>query len=318
MLELKNITKHFGKLVALNGLDMSVKKGSLFGFIGPNGAGKTTTMKIISGILKPDSGEIYFNGDELGSNELKKNKAFLKDKIGYMPDFFGVYDNLTVFEYMEFFASLYYIDKNESVKRIDELLELVHLLDRKDELVDGLSRGMKQRLCLARTMVHKPDLLILDEPASGMEPASRIEIKQLLKQLCEDGTTIIISSHILSELSELCNNIGIIINGRMIMQGTKEEVIMKQKSLQPMIVKVLEGAETAVRIFKHHPLISKIAIEAGENNAAKVSSISIQFLGKEEEEASLLNQLIYAGVKILSYRREEGDLESIFMELTKV
>lgn len=366
MLELKNISKYFGKSRALNGLNMKVEKGELFGFIGPNGAGKTTTMKIISGILIPDSGDLYFAG-----KEVRNNKNMLKGRIGYMPDFFGVYDNLTVLEYMEFFASLYNIDKKPAAKRIDELLELVSLSNRKAELVDELSRGMKQKLCLARTMVHQPEILVLDEPASGMEPSARIDLKTILKHLSENGATIIISSHILSELSELCDNIGIIIRGEMVIQGRKEEVIMKQKSMQPLIIRITEGVDTAVKILKSHPLTSKIAKEAGEhvnavdyvnageydnagghvnagkhintgkyintekyintdkyintgkyvntgfNNIAGAASISLQFLGEEEEEIELLSRLIYAGVKVLAFKREESDLESIFLELTK-
>ena len=205
MLIIKELEKKYGKFKALNNLNLEINEGEIFGFIGPNGAGKSTTMKIVSGLLLPDSGEVYV--DEIDA--IKNNKK-LKEKIGYMPDFFGVYDNLKSYEYLEFYASIYGISGKDIKKLSMDLLELVNLENKYDSYVDGLSRGMKQRLCLARCLIHNPKLLILDEPASGMDPRARFEMKNILKNLKEMGKTILVSSHILSELGEICTNLGII------------------------------------------------------------------------------------------------------------
>ena len=222
MIEIKKLYKHYGDFVALNNLDLSIGKGELFGFVGPNGAGKTTTMRILSGLLKADGGEVYIGE----VNALEDNQA-LKKKIGYMPDFFGVYDNLKAIEYMEFYASIYGITGKKARKLCMELMELVNLSDKAEFYVDSLSRGMKQRLCLARSLVHNPDLLILDEPASGLDPRARFEMKGILKNLNDMGKTIIISSHILSELAEMCTTIGIIEKGSMITKGTVDEIMSR-------------------------------------------------------------------------------------------
>jgi ABC-type multidrug transport system, ATPase component len=199
MLLIKDLEKSYGKFKALNKLNLDIKQGEIFGFIGPNGAGKSTTMKIVSGLLTPDDGEVYVDGIDA----IKNNKK-LKEKIGYMPDFFGVYDNLKAYEYLEFYGSIYGITGKEIKDLSMDLLELVNLENKYDAYVDGLSRGMKQRLCLARCLIHNPQLLILDEPASGMDPRARFEMKNILKNLKDMGKTIIVSSHILSELGEIC------------------------------------------------------------------------------------------------------------------
>lgn len=212
MLEIRGLHKIYGKYHALSGLDMNVATGALYGFVGPNGAGKTTTIKIMTGLLPAEEGKITIDGMDALSN-LKALKA----RIGYVPDFFGVYDNLTVSEYMEFFASCHHMDGLVARKRYTALLEQVGLEDKLDFYVDGLSRGMKQRLCLARALIHDPSILILDEPTSGLDPRTRFEFKEILSELQESGKTIVISSHVLSELSELCTDIGIIDQGRMVL-----------------------------------------------------------------------------------------------------
>ena len=209
MLTIRNLHKIYGKYHALSGLDMNVADGALYGFVGPNGAGKTTTIKIMTGLLGAEEGSVEIDGtDALGEPDA------LKGQIGYVPDFFGVYDNLTVGEYMSFFASCYRIDGLVARKRYTALLEQVGLEDKLDFYVDGLSRGMKQRLCLARALIHDPAILILDEPTSGLDPRTRFEFKEILEELKCAGKTIIISSHVLSELSEMCTDIGIIDQGR--------------------------------------------------------------------------------------------------------
>jgi len=303
MLEIRNLRKHYGNFQALNGLDLEIPEGELFGFVGPNGAGKTTTLKIIASLLLADSGSILIDG----VNAMKDNRG-LKEKIGYVPDFFGVYDNLKVSEYMEFFASCYGIEGRQARTRCTELLEQVKLEDRADFFVDGLSRGMKQRLCLARALIHDPRLLILDEPASGLDPRTRMEFTAMLKELREQGKTLIVSSHILSELSELCTSIGIIEQGRMVLQGSMEQIFEQVNSSNPLLISVFSNMEQALAILKSHPCVQTISVKKDE--------IKLGFLGDRQDEAMLLQQLIDADVMVSGFMREKGSLESIFMQIT--
>lgn len=303
MLEIHDLYKNYGKFTALDGLNLEISKGELFGFVGPNGAGKTTTMRIISGLLNADSGQIFVD-----TIDAIHDQQALKKKIGYMPDFFGVYDNLKTMEYMDFYASVYGIVGIEAKKLCYDLLELVNLTDKAENYVDGLSRGMKQRLCLARSLVHNPELLILDEPASGLDPRARVEMKEILKNLSSMGKTILISSHILPELAEMCSSIGIIEHGKMVVKGTVDEIMNTLSSSNPLVIKILSGQEHAIRILKENPLVENISI--------KEDSISFGFHGGKEREAELLTLLIGNQVSIRSYAREEGNLESLFMQLT--
>lgn len=304
MLKIKNLYKQYGKFTALNGLNLEIEEGELFGFVGPNGAGKTTTMRIVAGLLAADSGEVYVDGID-GLREQQK----IKEKIGYMPDFFGVYDNLKAMEYMEFYASIYGITGKEARKLCYELMELVNLSDKADSYVDGLSRGMKQRLCLARSLVHNPKLLILDEPASGLDPRARFEMKEILRNLSSMGKTILISSHILPELAEMCSTIGIIEQGSMVVKGAVDEIMQKMTTSNPLVMKIVEGQELAVRILKENPLVENISI--------KEDCISIGFRGGKYEEAGLLHDLVREDILLSSFAREEGNLEALFMQLTE-
>lgn len=303
MLLIKDLEKSYGKFKALNKLNLDIKPGEIFGFIGPNGAGKSTTMKIVSGLLTPDDGEVYVDGIDA----IKNNKK-LKEKIGYMPDFFGVYDNLKAYEYLEFYGSIYGITGKEIKDLSMDLLELVNLENKYDAYVDGLSRGMKQRLCLARCLIHNPQLLILDEPASGMDPRARFEMKNILKNLKDMGKTIIVSSHILSELGEICTNIGIVESGRMVCQGTVEEIMTQVSGNHPIAISVLDKTEEAIKILKEIPKIGKIKFE---NN-----KITAGFNGNEEECAVLLKTLISRDVPVISFNRESTSLEDIFIKIT--
>jgi ABC-type multidrug transport system, ATPase component len=305
MLVIKNLEKSYGRFKALNGLSLEIKKGEIFGFVGPNGAGKTTSMKIISGLLSPDSGEVYIEGVDA-----IKNNKILKEKIGYMPDFFGVYDNLTALEYLEFYASVYGILGEEGRKLSLELLELVNLADKRDSNVNGLSRGMKQRLCLARCLVHNPELLILDEPASGMDPRARFEMKNILKNLKDMGKTILISSHILPELAEICTNLGIIEKGKLIVQGTVEEIMIKMNHSRPIKLKVLSKVEEAVSILAELPNIDKPISNENE--------IIFGFKGKEKEVYEILKLLIDRDIDVISFTQENGSLEDVFMRITEM
>ena len=303
MVKIENLYKHYGKFVALNHLNLSIEKGELFGFVGPNGAGKTTTMRIISGLLRADGGSVH-----IADVDALKDNQNLKRKIGYMPDFFGVYDNLKAIEYMEFYASVYGITGEKAKSMCLELMDLVNLSDKADFYVDGLSRGMKQRLCLARSLVHNPELLILDEPASGLDPRARFEMKGILKNLHDMGKTIIISSHILSELAEMCTAIGIIDKGSMVSKGTVEEIMQKLNTSNPLKIHVVNNVETAVRIIKENPQVANLSIDGPD--------ITISFDGGEEEEAGLLKMLVNNDVQVSSYMRETGNLEEVFMMVT--
>jgi ABC-2 type transport system ATP-binding protein len=304
MLEIKNLYKTYGNFQAVRGLNLEIPKGEIFGFVGPNGAGKTTTMRIICGLLDATSGKVFVDGvDAL------KDTRMLKSKIGYMPDFFGVYDDLKVTEYLEFYASIYNIKGEKSKKVCMDLLELVDLVDKKDFYVDSLSRGMKQRLCLARSLVHNPDLLILDEPASGMDPRARIEMKEILRTLKGMGKTILVSSHILPELAELCTSIGIIERGQVVVSGTVEEIMKKIYHTQTIRIKVIEKAEETLRILKEYPDLENI-------NPVGNNLIEASFKGDEQYMSELLARLINSKIPVVSFNQLDGNLEDIFMKVT--
>lgn len=304
MLEIINLVKNYGKYTAVNNLNLTVDKGEIFGFVGPNGAGKTSTMKIIAGLMPPTSGQVYVDGIDAVNDSRK-----VKEKIGYMPDFFGVYDDLKVKEYLEFYASIYGISGQESRKICGDLLELVDLTAKENAYVDSLSRGMKQRLCLARSLVHNPELLILDEPASGMDPRARFEMKEILRTLKDMGKTILISSHILPELAELCTTIGIIEKGSIVIKGTVEEIMLNLYNSRPIKVKVLGDITEAVAVLKEIPKVDRITAEG--------SIITIAFSGSEEEVSRLLGTLVSKKIQVVSFGQSEGNLEEIFMKVTE-
>jgi ABC-2 type transport system ATP-binding protein len=304
MLSIRNLNKTYGRLQAVTDLNLEVPEGEIFGFVGPNGAGKTTTMKIMCGLLKATSGEITLDGVDVIKNSKK-----IKEKIGYMPDFFGVYDDLKVNEYLEFYASIYNIKGEARKKIIDDLLELVDLSHKREVYVDSLSRGMKQRLCLARSLVHNPRLLVLDEPASGMDPRARVEMKEILKNLKGMGKTIIISSHILPELSELCTSIGIIDKGRMVISGSVSEIMQQVYSKKVVKLKVRGRLDDAVMILKEYPFVDKII--SGED------TIQAGFEGGDEEMSRVLSALVSRGIPVVSFAQLDGNLEDVFMKVTK-
>lgn len=303
MVTIRNLTKTYGRYRALNNLNLHIDKGDIFGFVGPNGAGKTTTMRIICGLLQADWGEVYIDGiDALNNNEL------IKRKVGYVPDFFGVYDNFKVMEYMEFYGSMYGLEGEAVRKTSLGLLDLVNLSDKQDAYVDGLSRGMKQRLCVARALIHNPQLLILDEPASGLDPRARFEMKEVMKNLGSMGKTIIISSHILPELGEMCNCIGVMEKGNLVASGKVEEITKHSRHSNPLTIQILENKELAIQILKQTPLVEKISI--------RDDAIIIAFSGDDNEMAQLLSSLVMNGVKVCNFNREKGNLETLFLEIT--
>lgn len=303
MLKIRNLQKAYGNYHALDGLDMEIREGALYGFVGPNGAGKTTTIKIISGLLWPDGGTV-----ELHGMDALARPGRLKEKIGYVPDYFGVYDNLKVSEYMEFFASCYGMEGLKARKRSQTLLDQVGLGSKQDFYVDGLSRGMKQRLCLARALLHEPVLLVMDEPAAGLDPRTRLEFKETVRELNEQGMTILISSHLLSDLAELCTDVGIVDAGKMLLAGSVEDVIERIHTSKPVIITINENMGTAIGILKEHPLVRSLSVKDQE--------IMVQFAGSGRQESRLLTELITAGVQVRGFMREPGSLEAVFMQLT--
>ena len=304
MLEVRNLVKKYGRFTAVDNLSMEIGEGHIFGFVGSNGAGKTTTMKIIAGLLAPNSGEVLVDGVNITSGT-----KGIKSKIGYMPDFFGVYDDLKVDEYMDFYSGIYGIPHSDRKNITGNLLELVNLSHKRDSYVDGLSRGMKQRLCLARSLIHDPALLILDEPASGLDPRARVEMKGILKELRNMGKTILISSHILPELSELCTAIGIIDRGRMVTSGTVEEIMEKLSHTGKIKIRVADLAEDAVKLLQEEPCIGEISMSG--------ALIEADFKGGDQLMPGILKKLVMRDIPVISFMEEGGSLESIFMHLTE-
>ncbi|MCI8764110.1 MAG: ABC transporter ATP-binding protein [Lachnospiraceae bacterium] len=304
MLKIRNLRKLYGNYHALDGLDMEIEEGALYGFVGPNGAGKTTTIKIISGLLMPDAGDVEIDGIDALAQPYR-----LKEKIGYVPDYFGVYDNLKVSEYMEFFASCYGMEGLTARKRSQTLLEQVGLGDKLDFYVDGLSRGMKQRLSLARALLHEPVLLVMDEPAAGLDPRTRLEFRETVRELNQQGMTILLSSHLLTDLTELCTDVGIIDGGRMLLTGSVEEIIEKIHTSKPIVITVCDNIQTALSLLKEHPLVRSISVKEQE--------ILVQFSGSGRQESQLLTELVQSGVHVRGFMREPGSLEAVFMQLTR-
>lgn len=304
MIQIQNLRKRYGKMEALKGLSLEIDKGTVFGFVGPNGAGKSTTMSILATLLEPTSGKAY-----VGGYEVTKNPKEVRKLIGYMPDFFGVYDNLTAEEYLDFYGANYDIPAAERKQIIPQLLELVNLSHKRDAYVDSLSRGMKQRLGLARSLVHNPEVLILDEPASGLDPRARIELREILKELRDMGKTIIISSHILPELAEMCDVIGIVEEGNLVAFGRVDEIYSKMQEQRVLRIRLLDQVEEAMTRMREMPVITNVTREG--------NWIVAGFSGNDEQQVELLRELAVAGFPVAAFNETVGDLEEIFLEITK-
>ena len=303
-IETKNLSRYFGKTAAVANLNLEIPAGSLFGLIGPNGAGKTTTIRMLAGLLEPTSGEILIN-----DTPVNHDWRDLSRKIGYMPDFFGVYEDMLVWEYLDFFARCYHVSSQQRTRIVDELLELVDLSEKKYAQVETLSRGMRQRLCLAHTLVHDPEILLLDEPASGLDPRARVEMRELLRELGAMGKTVILSSHILHELAELCDYVGIIEKGTLVVGGTLKNI--KQQALQHRTLKlnVISDQDHAQKILKQHSGVGEI-FPVNDH-------LEVDFTGDEEAAADLLNSLIHSKVRVTAFSELTSDLEEVFLKLTK-
>ncbi|MBC8080149.1 MAG: ABC transporter ATP-binding protein, partial [Gorillibacterium sp.] len=304
MIEIKELTKSYGSFHALQKMNMSVAKGTVYGFVGPNGAGKSTTMAILATLLAPTSGSVKIAGLEVAEHPKEIRKL-----IGYMPDFFGVYDQLKTTEYLHFYGASYGIPRFRRDKLIPQLLELVNLSEKADFYVDSLSRGMKQRLCLARSLVHDPELLILDEPASGLDPRARIEMREILKELKTMGKTIIISSHILPELAEMVDEIGVIERGQMIAQGKVSDIQNRMRVKRILHIRLLDRTQEAADFMRDQPFTSSIL----EDEAG----LHVHFTGQDEDQAQLLHALIAKGYGIISFNEAQTNLEDVFLEITK-
>jgi ABC-2 type transport system ATP-binding protein len=303
-IETKGLTRRFGKLTAVDGLDLEVPTGALYGLIGPNGAGKTTTLRMLAGLLEPTAGEIVLNG-KVANHDWRD----LRRQIGFMPDFFGVYEDMLVWEYLDFFGRCYGIERERRSVVTEELLELVDLAEKRDAYVQTLSRGMRQRLCLAHALVHDPQVLLLDEPASGLDPRARVEMRALLRELGAMGKTIVVSSHILSELAELCDSVGIIEKGRLIASGSLEEIRRRVQQDRTLQIRPLGDLETAARALDEYPGVGEVYVTD--------DSLEVRFAGDDVAAAGLLASLVSEGIRIVSFGEVMSDLEEAFLKLTK-
>lgn len=304
MIEIRQLTKTYGQFTALDRLDLTIDKGTVFGFVGPNGAGKTTTMSIIATLLNPTSGTA-----KVGGYEVTQHPKEVRKLIGYMPDFFGVYDHFKTTEYLDFYGASYGIPRSERLRLIPQLLELVNLTDKREFYVDTLSRGMKQRLCLARCLVHDPELLILDEPASGLDPRARIEMREILKELKRMGKTIMISSHILPELAEMVDEIGIIEHGSLIANGKVKDIQNQMRANRVLHIRVGNREEQLVPWLKDQAGVSQVELEEAQ--------VLVHFDGGDKEQAALLRKLIELDYEIISFNDVASDLEDVFLEMTR-
>ena len=298
------LTRTFGNLAALQGLDLTVNKGDLFGFIGSNGAGKTTTLRILATFLAPSAGTAQILG-----HDVVRDADAVRHVIGYMPDFFGVYKDMEVTEYLDFFGACYKIPTAQREKTVTDVLELVGLSEKKGSLIGALSRGMQQRLGLARVLIHDPQLLLLDEPASGLDPRARIEMMAILQELQRLGKTIIISSHILSELQTLCNRVAIIEKGRLIYSGPVQGVRDQMSQNRVVWVRVSSDQAQAIEMLKTRPEISEVTTSDGE--------IKITLVGNDTDHSIIADVLVRGGARLLELREDEIGLEEVFMRVTR-
>ena len=323
MIETIKLTKRYGNLIAANEITLKLAEGDVFGFIGPNGSGKTTTMRMIATLLSPDYGEAYVCGKSIYTHPEE-----IRRLVGYMPDFFGVYDDMTVMEYLEFFASTYRINGPGRRKVCEEKLELVDMSFKRDAMVSQLSRGQTQRVGLARTLLHEPQVLLLDEPASGLDPRARIEMRNLLKRLGELNKTVIVSSHILPELADVCTRVGIIEKGIMMVDGYVDEVMRKARQAIVLFIRVQADHERAAQLLEQQDCVTSVTIH--EEVAARAKSdgsaplraalgprIHVTLRPGTEDYSALPQVLMEHGLRLTMFREEDVNLETAFMELTK-
>jgi len=304
MIELIDFGKDYGDFTAVQRLNLKISAGEMFGFIGPNGAGKSTTIRFLTTLLKASRGEGIVNGHSVTQDPMS-----VRQSVGYMPDNFGVYDGMKVWEFLDFFAVAYRIPRGQRKQVISDVLELLDLAHKRDDYVNGLSRGMKQRLCLAKTLVHDPPVLILDEPASGLDPRARLEVKALLKELRKMGKTILISSHILTELADCCTSIGIIERGQLLMHGPIEEVYRRIRGNRVIEVRFTSNMDVGLSILRSNPHVRDVVVED--------HSATIELEADDKGVSQLLHELVANQVGLRSFGEKDPTLEDVFMLVTK-
>ena len=303
MLKVRGLNKTYNKLKALDAIDMNIERGSIYGLVGQNGAGKTTLMRIVSGVLSFDSGDI-----EIYNMDMKKQYSGIKEKIAFIPDSFAYHYNITVEEYMEFFASCYGFEGLRARQRYTKLLQMLSLDDKMQSLVGSLSRGMQQRLSLARALINDPDFIIMDEPTSGLDPKTNYSFKELIRQLNSEDRTILISSHMLSELSEVCTDIGVIDHGHMVIESSLSDILNKFNNTNPIKIRIMGNEDKAFKIFKEDVNVRHVSAREG--------IFFIKFTGTKRDEAALLKKLVAEDIPISEFMREEDKLETFFMDIT--
>lgn len=304
MLEVKNLRKEYANLTAVKGISFTLQPGDVFGFIGSNGAGKTTTIRMIATLLEPTSGTAVLNGADI-----RQNPMDVRRMLGYMPDFFGLYDDVKVWEYLDFFAAIYQVPNKQRNDVIDNVLELTDLTVKKDAFVQSLSRGMQQRLCLARCLVHDPSLLLLDEPASGLDPRARAELKELIAELGSMGKIVIVSSHILTELADFCNTVGIMEKGELLAYGPVETIVRNMQPNRMLEARLIRDAGEAARVVRD--IQDVLNVEAIGDNILR-----IDYNGDHEAQSELLATLVKRGFRVVTLREDQADLEDVFLRLT--
>ena len=304
MIELNEFGKDYGDFTAVECLDLKIEEGELFGFIGPNGAGKSTTIRFLATLLRPSRGDGSIAGFSVNQDPMQ-----VRRHVGYMPDSFGVYDGMKVWEFLDFFAVAYQIGRKQRKGIIRDVLELLDLTEKRDDFVNGLSRGMKQRLCLAKTLIHDPPVLILDEPASGLDPRARVEVKALLKELKNMGKTILISSHILTELADCCTSIGIFERGTLLMNGPINKVYRQIRGNVVIDVWFNEKIDDGIAILKSDPQVRDIQVDGHR--------ATVEFLTDNYDPSALLKKLVERGIPVRSFHEREPTLEDVFMTVTK-
>ncbi|MBD1862006.1 MULTISPECIES: ABC transporter ATP-binding protein [Trichocoleus] len=301
----RGLTKQFDRHLAVHDLDLEIATGEVYGLIGPNGAGKTTLIRMLAAAEEPTTGEIFINGDRLLRDHSNPN---LKRRLGYLPDDFPLYDDLTVWDYLDYFARLYRLQEPRRTRRLRDVLELVQLSHKRNSAIATLSRGMKQRLSLARTIIHEPILLLLDEPVSGLDPIARMQFREIIKVLREAGMTILISSHVLSDLAELCTSVGIMELGYLVESASLKD-LYRRLSRQQIVVATLGSLDALQAELRNHSSVEGYEIVPG------TQQVRVQFSGGAEESAVLLRSLVAAGIPLTEFHCTQEDLETIFLKL---
>lgn len=302
MLQLKGIKKYYGTIKALDGVELNIKKGEIFGITGQEGSGKTTLLKLAAGLIKPDVGAVYLNGESLVSHPYMS-----KMQIGYVPQHFQLYDKLRVKEHLDFYAGFYPLEGIKKDRFIRELLGKVGLEHMEDVYVEKLSQGMRRRLCVAQALLSDPQVLVLDEPGNGMDAKARVDFRRLLKSLSQDKKSIIISSHMISNLPDFCTSVGILEKGRLILEGKMDVIMQKMKQEQPLFIQLNGGIEEAFLVLKHNPFVKRIMMAD--------TGISVIFDGDTQEEAELLHGLVEKGVSVYAFNRLSGNFESRYLDM---